>query len=120
MDRSSLLSAAVPASPAASSDCCVACKFIVDIVAEQESLLTQHYPYDVALSYAFEDRGYADALATILQREGVNFFYDRYEKAIHNDPKNVYGYNVKGRALNFHCRANFPQVAHAKQFVSIW
>jgi tetratricopeptide (TPR) repeat protein len=41
----------------------------------------QHYPYDIALSYASEDRGYADVLATILQREGVNLFYDKYEKA---------------------------------------
>src|SRR6266516_1199007 len=41
----------------------------------------QHYDYDVALSYASEDRGYSDALATILQREGVKVFYDKYEKA---------------------------------------
>src|SRR5260221_6924806 len=51
------------------------------IVAEEETLLAQHYPYDVAFSYASEDRGYVHALATILQREGVNVFYDKYEKA---------------------------------------
>ncbi len=42
----------------------------------------QNYPYDVALSFAGEDRNYADALANILQGEGVKVFYDKYEKAI--------------------------------------
>src|SRR5712691_8219882 len=49
-----------------------------------EDVVTQldhHYLYDVALSFAGEDRSYADALADILQHEGVNVFYDRYEKA---------------------------------------
>src|SRR6266700_282589 len=41
----------------------------------------KHYDYDVALSYASEDRSYADVLATLLQREGVKVFYDKYEKA---------------------------------------
>ncbi len=42
----------------------------------------KHYDYDVALSYASEDRGYADTLATSLQREGAKVFYDKYEKAM--------------------------------------
>jgi serine/threonine protein kinase len=41
-----------------------------------------HYPYDVALSYAGEDRSYADALAYVLHHRGVKVFYDKYEKAI--------------------------------------
>jgi hypothetical protein len=42
---------------------------------------TQHYEYDVALSYAGEDRSYAEALAIILRRRGVKVFYDEYERA---------------------------------------
>lgn len=41
----------------------------------------KQYDYDVALSYASEDRGYVDVLATILLREGIKVFYDKYEKA---------------------------------------
>ena len=39
-----------------------------------------HYPYDVALSFAGEDRMHAEALATALFRRRVNVFYDKYEK----------------------------------------
>lgn len=38
------------------------------------------YPYDVALSFAGEDRSYADALAEALQQRGLSVFYDTYEK----------------------------------------
>jgi tetratricopeptide (TPR) repeat protein len=37
--------------------------------------------YDVALSFANEDRDHAEALATELTRRGVSAFYDRHEKA---------------------------------------
>lgn len=37
--------------------------------------------YDVALSFAGEDRPYAEELAGALTREGYVVFYDRYEKA---------------------------------------
>jgi len=37
--------------------------------------------YDVALSYASEDRAYAESLAQSLRQRGVKVFYDRYEKA---------------------------------------
>lgn len=36
--------------------------------------------YDVALSFAGEDRGHAEALAVELRRSGVRVFYDAYEK----------------------------------------
>jgi mRNA-degrading endonuclease RelE of RelBE toxin-antitoxin system len=42
----------------------------------------QEYEYDVALSYAGEDRDYAAALADILKSQGVKVFYDQYEKPI--------------------------------------
>jgi tetratricopeptide (TPR) repeat protein len=37
--------------------------------------------YDVALSYASEDRASAESLAQALRQRGVKVFYDRYEKA---------------------------------------
>src|SRR5260221_10799094 len=40
----------------------------------------QQYPYDVALSFAGEDRIYAEALADALVRHGIEVFYDKYEK----------------------------------------
>src|SRR5690242_2594697 len=42
----------------------------------------QEYEYDVALSYAGEDRDYAAALADNLKICGVKVFYDLYEKPI--------------------------------------
>jgi len=40
------------------------------------------YEYDIAISYAGEDRSYAEALAEVLQNRGVHVFYDKYEKAV--------------------------------------
>jgi hypothetical protein len=37
--------------------------------------------YDVALSFAGEDRDYAEALAKILRRRKIKVFYDKYEEA---------------------------------------
>lgn len=37
--------------------------------------------YDVALSFAGEDRSYVEETAKILKRRGVRTFYDRYEVA---------------------------------------
>lgn len=39
------------------------------------------FAYDVALSFAGEDRAYAQELAEKLQRRGIRVFYDEYEKA---------------------------------------
>ena len=36
--------------------------------------------YDVALSFAGEDREYVDAVASHLQEAGVRVFYDRFEE----------------------------------------
>jgi hypothetical protein len=43
-------------------------------------LSDRKYEYDVALSFAGEDRPHASQLARILRRRGVTFFYDEYEK----------------------------------------
>ena len=43
--------------------------------------LHQHYLYDIAISYAGEDRSYAEALANELRNRGVKVFYDNYEKS---------------------------------------
>jgi TIR domain len=40
------------------------------------------YEYDIAISYAGEDRSYAEALADVLRNRGVHVFYDKYEKAV--------------------------------------
>lgn len=39
------------------------------------------YEYDVALSYASEDRGYVEQVAGVLKRSEVRVFYDKYEEA---------------------------------------
>ena len=39
------------------------------------------FDYDVALSFAGEDREYVDCVATALKAFGVNVFYDRFEEA---------------------------------------
>jgi tetratricopeptide (TPR) repeat protein len=49
------------------------------------------YSYDVAISYAGEDRDYVQALADALRQQGVSVFYDRYEKATLWG-KNLYDY----------------------------
>ncbi len=41
---------------------------------------TRQYDYDVAFSYAGEDRIYVEILANILKSRCVKVFYDRYEK----------------------------------------
>lgn len=49
-------------------------------VADQRSK-TPRYRYDVALSFAGEDRKLADQLATLLKDRGVRVFYDSWEQA---------------------------------------
>jgi hypothetical protein len=39
------------------------------------------YEFDVALSFAGEDRKYVEKVASFLQKSGLNVFYDKYEKA---------------------------------------
>lgn len=41
-----------------------------------------NFEYDVAFSFAGEDRAYADRLASLLVNDGVRVFYDRYEQAV--------------------------------------
>lgn len=45
-------------------------------------MVNEGYKYDVAISYAGEDRDCAEALADLLQNRGVKVFYDKYERAI--------------------------------------
>ncbi len=40
----------------------------------------KNYEFDVALSFAGEDRDFVSQLANALRRRGVKVFYDRYEK----------------------------------------
>ncbi len=41
----------------------------------------QQYEYDVALSFAGEDRQHAEKLANLLESNEYNVFYDKYEQA---------------------------------------
>ena len=52
---------------------------------------TKYYDYDVAISYAGEDRNYAEALAIALDKRKVKVFYDKYEQAMLWG-KNLYPY----------------------------
>jgi hypothetical protein len=53
--------------------------------------------YDVALSFAGEDREYVEAVASFLRQKGVSVFYDRYEevplwgKNLYDHLQHVYG-----------------------------
>jgi len=44
--------------------------------------------YDIALSFAGEDRDYVDDVANILRSKGVSVFYDKFEEA------NLWGKNL--------------------------
>ncbi|MEM1284094.1 MAG: TIR domain-containing protein [Pseudomonadota bacterium] len=42
--------------------------------------MTKNHNYDIALSFAGEDRDYVEKVAAILKRDGVRVFYDRFEE----------------------------------------
>jgi hypothetical protein len=42
--------------------------------------MSTEYEYDVALSFAGEDRGIVEEVARILVDRGLSIFYDRYEE----------------------------------------
>ena len=44
-------------------------------------MVDHKYEYDIALSFAAEERGYAEELAACLTGRGAKVFYDRYETA---------------------------------------
>lgn len=49
--------------------------------AERPSVAIAGLVYDVALSFAGEDREAAEAIASLCRRKGISVFYDDYEKA---------------------------------------
>src|ERR1700761_9462509 len=57
--------------------------------------------YDVALSFAGEDRAFVERAADILRRKGVSVFYDKYEEAalwgkdLYSHLSDVYGAQAK-------------------------
>jgi hypothetical protein len=57
--------------------------------------------YDVALSFAGEDRSYAKQLADALRGRGIKVFYDDYEKA-----------NLWGKDLYTHLSEVYQNNAH--------
>lgn len=56
--------------------------------------MVNHLKYDIAFSFAGEDRQYVDQVAALLRDSGVSVFYDRFEEA---DlwGKNLYDYLVE-------------------------
>ena len=46
-----------------------------------DSTVVRRYEYDVALSFAGEDRTYVDEVANILKSKGIKVFYDLHEQA---------------------------------------
>jgi len=58
-------------------------------VASSGHILEPQYDYDVALSFAGEDRKYVESVAAALNHLGVRVFYDRYE-AVELWGKNLY------------------------------
>lgn len=38
------------------------------------------YKYDIALSFAGEDREYVEKVATLLKENGIKVFYDKFEQ----------------------------------------
>ncbi|GEM_PF-5086847 len=42
--------------------------------------MTKNYPYDVALSFAGEDRDYAEKVAKVLEAESIKVHYDRFNQ----------------------------------------
>lgn len=50
--------------------------------------MTRQVEFDIALSFAGEDREYVDQVARILREKGISVFYDRFEEA------NLWGKNL--------------------------
>jgi hypothetical protein len=48
---------------------------------KHKSKEARQYKYNVALSFAGEDREYAEKLAELLSEQGLRVFYDKYEQA---------------------------------------
>src|SRR5262249_12434990 len=71
--------------------------------------------YDVALSYAGEDRGYARALATALRSRGVSVFYDEELKAALWG-KNLYDY----LSDLYQNRATYVVVFLSRHYTKAW
>ena len=55
---------------------------LIDVWQSNNSpLLDNNHNYDVALSFAGEDRNYAEHLASLLKQSGYKVFYDKYEQS---------------------------------------
>ncbi len=52
-----------------------------DIPSDMLRKVTTSFVYEIVLSFAGEDRVYVEKVAEYLKANGVNVFYDRYEKA---------------------------------------
>ena len=64
------------------------------------------YKYDIALSFAGEDREYVEKVATLLKENGVKVFYDKFEQ-VDLWGKDV-SYNI-GTLLSWICNPARPR-----------
>ncbi len=87
-------------------------KNLLDVLSEASLIKQKHLTskskrrskkteYDVALSYAGEDRAYVEKVATLLKEKDVKVFYDKYEtvsmweKNLYDHLSSVYGEKSK-------------------------
>ena len=76
-----------------------------------QNMKRQEYQFDVALSFAGEDRQYVEEVASHLQEMGIKIFYDKYE-LITSWGKDLYEhlidiYQNKSRFTVMFCSKNY-------------
>lgn len=67
--------------PGADAIAVEATRVVTRLVADCRRLVPSGYPYDVALSFASEQREYVDLVARSLRDFGLSVFYDEFEQA---------------------------------------
>lgn len=74
------------------------------------------YEYDVALSFAGEDREYVEKVAIALKQNGINVFYDRFEEV------NLWGKNLYSHLSTIYKdRANYTVLFISKYYAQkLW
>lgn len=72
--------------------------------------MSRQTEFDIALSFAGEDREYVDKVATILKSRGVSVFYDKYEEA------NLWGKNLYDYLTDIYSNKAFYSIMFISQY----
>lgn len=72
----------------------------------------EKFNYDIALSYASEDRQLVDQVAKLLVKSGVKVFYDQFEKA------NLWGKDLYTYLMDVYMRAKFCVMFLSKNYAN--